>query len=131
MPSEAPVAAPAPPPPAPVPQLAYVAAGVGAAGLIVGTVFGLRAISKRSESNGYCDGATCSDPAGVEANDSAKTAAWVSDIGFGIGVVGVGLATYLVLAPRGPAPTQDKAASLRVNPVVGSGHATMLLEGTW
>ena len=68
---------------------AYVLLGTGAAGLGVGTVFTMRALSARSEWQDACaDGAAC--PAGAaEAWQRDNRSSLVADIAWGIGAVGV------------------------------------------
>jgi hypothetical protein len=94
---------------------AWVALGFGAVGLGVGSFFGLQAVSEQSTADDNCS-PRCT-PEGLRANDQAIRAANLSTVGFGVGFVGVGLATYLFLtngasrgtttaAPRlGPAKT--------------------------
>ena len=79
--------------------LAYVAGGVGAAGLLVGAVTGFMAMGKANTAEDHCwDTPTkgC-DQEGVDANSSGKTLAAVSTVGFAVGVVGLGLGTYFIL----------------------------------
>ena len=70
-------------------NVALVAAGTGLAGLAVGTVFGIRAITKHADSVDACTINPCSSTS-VALNDSAKTAADVSTIAFAVGIVGLG-----------------------------------------
>jgi len=46
----------------------------------------------------------------VTWNDQADTAAWISNIGFGLGIAGVGVGTYLLLS--GSKANESKAARL-------------------
>jgi hypothetical protein len=112
-----PVTAAPPPPPAPRPvdavapkpekkdtTLAWIAGGVGAAGLITGTIAGIVVFSKRGASDAECRGG-CTQH-GVDLMNEAKTAAWVSDIAFGVGLAGIGTSIVLfVLAKPAPART--------------------------
>lgn len=78
-------------------------AGVGAAGLVAGTVFGLGAISKWHEAKDNCPGNVCTDPHWLDVRQDANTQADVSTIFFAAG--GAALATGAVLwltAPRTP-----------------------------
>ncbi len=100
----------------------YVALGVGAAGLVVGTVFGLSAKSKYKDANALCVGDPC-DISTANASkreqlgkdgDSAKTA---SLIGFIVGGVGVATgATLFILSSKKSEPTQAG-----VHPYIGAG----------
>ena len=100
----------APPPPAPAPPAepdrlrlpAYVSLGAGGAGLVVGTLFGVLAISQAGSVKSTCANDVC--PLSQQsAADAAKTKGWVSTIGFGVGIVGVsvGAALLVIDARRG------------------------------
>ncbi|HWZ87266.1 MAG TPA: hypothetical protein VNW92_00405 [Polyangiaceae bacterium] len=101
-----PASAATPPEPAPKKShtLAYVALGVGGAGLLVGTVTGVLALGKASD----CPNKVCSSQSKL---DDAKGMATVSTVGFGIGVVGVALGTILLVTGHSEesAPAQSTA----------------------
>lgn len=80
-----------------------VLGGAGIAAIGAGAAFGVFALSRRSESNADCPGGVCSQRA-VDLNNQAITAAWVSDFGVGLGVVGVVAGAYLLLTAKGDAP---------------------------
>lgn len=106
---------------------ASILGGVGVAALGVGTTFGVLALSKRSDSNGYCRPA-CTQQ-GVDLNNQAITDAWVSDFGIGLGVVGVVAGVYLLLTSRGDTP-QATTSRVRVLPEVlaRGGGAALLVD---
>jgi hypothetical protein len=94
---------PPPPPPEGLPPLriaAIVAASTGAAGLIVGGVFGATAISKKNSA--HCNGVDCSasTPDGARSLHDAQTAATTSTVFFIVGgaLVAAGAALW-VFAP--------------------------------
>jgi hypothetical protein len=96
---------------------AYVAFGIGAAGLVVGSVTGALAFSKASD----CPDKVC---ATQDKLDSAKSMATVSTITFGIGLAGVAVGTILLLTNHKSeaAPAQAKAPPeprLAVHPWLG------------
>jgi hypothetical protein len=126
----APVAGPKPLPPPPPPpppfwsgqRVAGVAVGgVGIAGIVVGTVFGVQAAATFERSNPHCkdlDPDPC-DAEGVRLRDRSNREAWTSNISIGVGAVAVagGLVLFLT-APRGKSePTQS--ARLAVVPQAG------------
>ena len=76
-------------------------AGVGAASLGVGSYYGVRALMKRSDSNGACSGRLCS-PEGYARNEEARSSARSSNLFLGLGVVvgGGGLAIALTAPGR-------------------------------
>ena len=89
--------------------LAYVIGGVGVAGIAVGSVTGIMVFGKKSTVKDQCVGTTCSS-SGVSAANSGKTLAIVSDIGFGVGIVGLATSAVLLL-------TQPKAEASAQAPV--------------
>jgi hypothetical protein len=118
------------PPPAPAGNGRKVAGlvigGVGIAGLAAGAVFGLEAISKRHDAEDACTSGPCGSTA-QSINDEGVRDAWISDVAFGVGVVGVAVGAYLVLsAPSGG--TQTSANKPLKVVVTGSGAA---IVGSW
>jgi hypothetical protein len=88
---------------------AYVALGVGGAGLVVGGITGFLALGKKSDLN--CDGKQC--PATEKDKlDSAKSMAMVSNVGFGVGIVGVGLGVILLLTNNDSGSASNAAPKL-------------------
>jgi hypothetical protein len=86
---------------------ALVVGGVGVAGVAVGSIFGIQAMSKKKTADETCDGTACQTDAGVEAGESAHKAGTISTIGMIVG--GVGLAAGVTLwltAPKRGASTQ-------------------------
>lgn len=117
--TDAPTPTPAPaiaPPAAPSPPArdegtsglrigAYAALGVGAVGLVGGTVFLLRNRSERGEANDLCATGPCpaSRRAEIESHDdAASSAATLSAVGYGIGAAGLAAgAVMFLLSPAG------------------------------
>jgi hypothetical protein len=107
--------------------LPWIALGVGAVGLGVGTVFAVQASSKVDDANSLCtlpgpDGTNTYCPSRASAlDDEARTAKTISIVGFVVGGLGVATGvTLLVLAPK-----HEGGAALgpRVAPWVGLGSA--------
>lgn len=101
---------------------AGIAFGVGAAGIGVGTVFGILAFKATSDVQSRCKGNVC--PASEESNIiTARTDGNVSTAGFVIG--GVGLAAGLVLAltvGRGSSSSDEKKdKDAEIVPLIGPG----------
>ena len=78
--------------------LAYVALGVGGAGLLAGTITGVIAMGKKSdlEDSGFCSGDKCG-PQAHDDVDSLNSMRTISTIGFVVGAVGVGAGLTLLL----------------------------------
>jgi tetratricopeptide (TPR) repeat protein len=87
---------------------ALVAAGVGVAGLAVGTVFVLKARSKYDDSLARCPSSNdlCS-PEGVSLRDDARSAANIATAAYVVGAVSLGAGAVLWLT----APKSDAARS--------------------
>jgi tetratricopeptide (TPR) repeat protein len=76
---------------------AYLAGGVGVAGLVTGVVAGLIVLNEKSTVDSECVGKVCSQ-AGVNAASSGKTFGVVTTVGLLTGALGLGTATYLFLS---------------------------------
>jgi hypothetical protein len=83
-----------PPSTSKIPTLSLIGFGVGAAGLVVGSVTGIMAISAESDLSKECGDAKKCKPALQDDLDSAKTKATISTVGFI--VAGVGVAVGIV-----------------------------------
>ena len=120
-PPEAPSGQPAPSS-SPLPWIAF---GVGGAGLAVGSVTGIMALSVHSDLSKSCPSSKCrpsdeSEQARMQDDRSEYlTLGTVSGIGFGVGLAGVATGVVLLLtSPK--ADASPTAASL--TPVVGPGY---------
>jgi hypothetical protein len=107
--------------------------GVGAAGIVVGSVFGAITLRKTSDSSRYCEPGTptrCS-PEGIGLRNEAKATAKVSDAAFALGAAAlIGGVILFVAAPSGE-PRKASALRLEVGPAVGATRAGMVLHGAW
>ncbi|HLK41297.1 MAG TPA: hypothetical protein VKU41_31315 [Polyangiaceae bacterium] len=104
-----------------------VVGGVGVAGLVVGSVFGLEAQSKNSDAlkPQNCRTSTLCSPNGLSLTDDAKNAATISTVAFVAGGVAVAAGAVIWLtAPRAAAST-----GLRAVPVVGLGYGGVAVGG--
>ncbi len=105
---------------------ALAAGGIGVVGVAVGSVFGLRSMSKKDEASKHCDGSVCSDREGPQLKQDAIDAGNLSTVGFVVG--GIGLAAGAVLWFALPGSADHAEAQPRVR--VGLGR-TLTLEGQW
>jgi hypothetical protein len=98
-------------------------AGVGVAGLAVGSVFGISAMSKKNSASSSCDSnAHCTQP-GYDAMKDAQSAAGLSTIFFiAGGVLAAGGVALWALAP---------SSSVQASATVGMGNAGIELKGAW
>ena len=82
----------------------WVTTGVGVIALGIGAGFGGAALDAKSKADAMCNqpGGTCLQP-GFDMNERAKTYAWISAIGIGVGAAAVFGGGLLVLtAPKAP-----------------------------
>jgi hypothetical protein len=100
--------------------VALAAGGVGLAGIAVGTVFGLQALSRRDESqDSGCKDSACETTEGVELINQARSAGNVSTVAFIVGAAGLVAGTTLwFTAPRSAAQ-------------IGVGMGTLQIRGSW
>jgi hypothetical protein len=101
--------------------VAIAAGGVGVVGLAVGTIFGLKTMSKKNTADDYCSGSECNDPRGVDAGKEAHSAGNVATVGMIVGAVGVAAGLTLWFT----APSQGPEARVSVGP------GSLRLEGTF
>jgi len=111
---------------------AYIAGGVGVAGIALGSVTGILVFSKKHTVSGNCSGATCND-AGLAAANSGKNLALASDIGFGVGIAGLALGTILLLSSGSDTAEAERAHATNWQPVLvgGNGGVTTGLFRRW
>ena len=76
----------------------FVLGGIGVASLAVGAITGMMALGKKSTGDEHCsDQLELCDQQGIDANDSAKSLATVSTVGWVVGALGVGAGAYFIL----------------------------------
>jgi hypothetical protein len=108
------------------PTSALVSFGVGLVGFGFGTYFGLRALDSKDKSDATCKGDVCDTP-GYDHNEDAKRDAWISNAGFGIGLIATGIGAYLWLSDE-PSPS---ATSPRFGFAMRRGGGTLGMNGTF
>lgn len=118
-------------------KLALASAGVGLIGVSAGTVFGLRAITKKNEANrAGCNGASCSTAESVELREQARRAGNTATLTMSIGAAGLATAAVLFWVvsderdPEDPA-ANPPAAELELHPVVAAGGGGLSLRGAF
>lgn len=122
-------AAPAPAPLPPKPQAsrtpAWIAFGVGGAGLIVGSVTGVLALGAHSNLSALCDGSHCKPADAAEEHEMQSdlnryhTFGTIAGIGFGVAIAGAATGVVLLVTGSASEPHPPKAA---LWPVVGPGQ---------
>jgi hypothetical protein len=109
--------------------LGYVVGGVGVLALGAGTVLGVVALGKHSNATNLCPSSPCSSREGVDAQQSARSLAWAANIGFGVGLVGVGTAAYLLLTSGGS--TAGSGQGVRILPMGSADSGGVIAMGIW
>ena len=111
-----------PPPetePAGTSPLVYVGFGVAGAGVLVGSITGVMALSKKASVDEECVDNRC-PPSTHDDIDSGRTLGNVSTIAFIVGGVGAGVGVYGLLSGGGDSPQAEKAGA---EPWIGLGSA--------
>lgn len=101
---------------------AIVAFGIGGAGVVVGSIFGIMALGTKSSLDDACPDKKMCPPSSQPDIDALSTRATLSNVGFGVGIVGIAVGTVLLVTARG-GETRPAAASIRVSPWLGLGTA--------
>lgn len=101
---------------------AITALSIGGVGLVLGGVFGVMAMSKKSSLDGQCVNKAC-PPGSQSTIDSASTFATISTVGFIVGGVGVAAGIVLLAIPNG---SPSKPARGYVMPTFGPGSVGLV-----
>jgi len=105
--------------------------GAGVIGIVIGSIFGVQALSKKNASNasGHCDASDACDPTGIRLRSDSIRAGNISTATFVIG--GVALAGGIVLFVTAPssAATVTRGTSAQAGLMVGPG--SVYLTGRW
>jgi hypothetical protein len=158
-PEPAPVAPPVPPPqpepapvsmPAPQPSsaahhtgategpsaLPWVIGGVGLASLGVGAAFGFLALSSYKDADAACPTHRACTEDAMSQRDTAQTQGWIANVGVGLGVVGLGVATIMLVTSGSSERPPSQAARHRpghrhtaVEPLVGPNAIGLSFRG--
>jgi hypothetical protein len=99
-------------------KIAYAGFGFGAAGLITGAITGAVTLARTSAIRDTCTADRCGKDQEA-AISSATTLANVSNVGFAVGALGVGVGAFALIVARSRAP--DTRAAAAVTPILGPG----------
>jgi tetratricopeptide (TPR) repeat protein len=97
---------------------AWVAFGVGGAGLVTGSVFGILTMQKGSFLSAHCGANKVCDPKYSADVDTAHRDAAIATVGLGVALVGGGLGTYLLLSGNHE-KAKERAPAVSIEPLVG------------
>jgi serine/threonine-protein kinase len=103
--------------------------GAGVISLGLGTYFGVRTLSTKSDRDRECSSQTCTFK-GFELDHEARALALDSTAWFAAGIVAAGVgATFFWVSRSGT--HQARSGALRVTPFVGADRAGAQLGGNW
>jgi len=95
---------------------AYVAGGIGLAGIAVGTVTGILVLGKKQTVNDHCTAGSCNEE-GLAAANSAQNLATASNVSFGIGIVGLAASAIMLFTGSSESAASARARVARFQPV--------------
>jgi hypothetical protein len=115
-------------------KLGLAAAGMGALGVSVGSIFGVRAIMKKNEANRTgCDGPECNTNESAALREQARRSGDVATVAMGVGATGLATAAVLLWVVSTPSPESPEPeanlARLVLHPVVGWHGGGLSLRG--
>jgi hypothetical protein len=108
---------------------ALIAGGIGAVGLIAGTVFAVRASSKWNSAKDGCPDNRCTNRDSYDEARSARTSGTVATVLLGVGLVGVGAGAVLwfTSSPSGSSPSTGRY----IAPTFMAGGGGLTAGGSW
>lgn len=107
--------------------LPWVIGGIGVAALAAGAVFGVLAKGRYDDAEKDCPSHTDCGGAALDASDDADLNANLSNVGFGVGLVGIGVAAVLLLTEDGTEAAGARAPVLRAG--LAPGEAAVAVGG--
>jgi hypothetical protein len=112
-------------------MLGFALVGVGATGIVIGSVTGILAIGKKSVVSDNCDASKACNQTGYDAAGAGRTLSAVSTVAVVAGLAGLAAGTFFILTSP-PAKTSVKArAASTVTPSVHPGGASILFTRTF
>ena len=104
-----------------------ITGGVGAAGIVAGSLFGLYAFRRWHDADGACPTGKGCNPTAIDARSTANTSAICADIAFGIGIAGLAVASYVWATT--PRPATASGMHIQAVPVLGPAAMGLGMEG--
>jgi PEGA domain len=104
--------------------LGLVVGGVGVIGLGLGTYFGVRAVSKNSDAEGYCNAKSMCAQQGLDLTDKAKKDATAANVAFAAGGALVAIGGIVFLSSG-----SGNADRVALVPVLGPSSAAASISG--
>ncbi len=111
--------------------IGFVVAGIGVVALAGGTYFGVRALGTKSDADRQCDANAFCTQKGLDQHDDAQMQAHFSTAGLALGVIGVGVGTYLVLSAKASASRPVPSAAWQLAPSLTPRGAGLAAVGSF
>lgn len=111
--------------------IGYALAGAGAVGLTIGSIFGLQAFSKNSDSDEACRTERFCSERGLSLRDDARDAATVSTIAFIAGGALAASGVSLILTAPSAAESEPAVGQLRLTSLLDPSSLGFWMEGAW
>jgi serine/threonine-protein kinase len=113
-------------------KIGVAVAGVGVVGVVLGSVFGAKALGSKADAVSHCGPAdpTACDAQGLAFRDDARGAGHVSTAAFAVGGAAV-VAGVVLIALGGPSapPASGRGPSITATPVVSAGMTGLVARG--
>ena len=109
--------------------LPWIVGGVGAAALLTGGVFGVLALRSNSDAQDLCPSHRGCSSAALDAADRRDREAMIANVGVGVGVVGLGVATWMFLTGGHRSKPHADASALTLTASGGPGEAMLWTTG--
>ena len=113
-------------------RAAATLAGIGLAGVTLGTVMAFRFNSKNDEASSICPTSVGCSPDEIDRHsrlvDQARTARAVMYVGGSVGLIGLGAAAFFFVVDK---PRGERAASWQAAPVLGPGQLGAAVSGAF
>ena len=113
-------------------KIGIAVAGVGVVGVVVGAVFGAKALGKKSDATAFCGPAdpTACDAPGLTLREDARSAAHVSTAAFAVGGAAMAAGIVLIAVGGSKAPTTSgQLRAITAMPVLSTGTAGFIARG--
>jgi hypothetical protein len=109
----------------------WIVLGTGVVALGVGSYFGVTALSTQSDVEKECPTSKTCSPRGDDLSDDAQAAAWASNIGIGVGIVGIVVGGYLLLTAPSAKPGTARTVPGPLHVSASSHGGELSFRGAW
>ena len=115
-------------------RLGWTSTGFGAAALVVGATFGIKAFTDVAATKQLCPNDQCPTDEGIQKHRDAARDVVIADIAVPVGAAAACLGIYLLLSSGPPRPTATavgRRVRMRFVPGAGPDMGTLSIQGVW